>query len=742
MLFSRSVQAKVAVVIILVLSASVGVSIYITVSNQRTAFLDETSRGLASTSTIVNTVIRNTMLVGEAPVAIRTIRDIQGIGDFQEITLYRRDGTTAFRDTETIEDVNTRLGRIAFEPTERVPEAMIENPNFQRVVATNRPVLTESVEEQRVDYFFPVLNYAECRVCHGTDEFIRGVAYFQVSTARVFGQITETRNTLSFFFTVTGIVLAAVIVFLMRRIVLQPLLLLRGTVAEVGKGNLDVQATVRSRDEFSDFAGSINTMIAGLKDRERLEIQNRVVEARNEENRKYLDNINEGLLLLDRNQVISEQYSSFLEELFGTDTIAGRRFSEFLFPSDEDGSEQRREVEQFVELVFGNVTTDMEMLASINPLADQHLVIREGDSQREIVVDASFQRIMENGTIQNVMVIFVDKTELVQAEKALERERERSATEQEQIAAILRSGPEAFQGFIGDARRILERVEQHADLAGGAETLGALFRDLHSLKGSARYMELRNFAHALHELEEIVGAVRDGTRHPGESLTSLVRERLGELVEGVADIERINDRFKEFAKHDDAQRDFARSVPGFLENVKRMALSLAADLGKEVKIETNTDFEHLPELGQLRDPIIHLVRNAIDHGIEENLERISINKPETGTITISILRENDNSCRIEIRDDGRGIDFDAVARKAERLGLLTGENPTRNQILKAMFHPTFSSREKATEVSGRGVGLDAVQNAVHTLRGSMAVATKASAGSRFTIRIPLSGGAT
>lgn len=734
----RSIQAKVVLVIILVLSISVAASIFITITNQREAFLEETRSNLAATSSIINNVVRNTMLVGEAPITITTIQDIQGIGQFQEITLYRRDGTTAFHDETTIDDVNGRLGQEFFQPTDRLPLDTIMGEEFRRVLATNTPHLVESVDEQRVDYYFPILNYAECRVCHGQDEFIRGVAHFRVSTARVFEELSATQMTLTIFFVATGLVLALIIVLLMRGIVLRPLLDLRSTVSEVGEGNLEAQARVRSRDELGELATTINGMIDGLKDRERLEIENSVIEARNEENRKYLDNINEGLVLLDADQVISDQYSSFLEELFGTSEIAGKKLPEFVFPDDAEESDRRRDLAQFIDLVFTSITTDMEMIASINPLSDQRLLVHRNGSPEEIVIDATFQRIMNDDEVENVMVIFVDKTQLVRAEEALQKERERSATEQEQIAAILRSGPEAFQEFAADAHEVLTVMERNSSLDADPSTLAELFRDLHSLKGAARYMELRSFARALNELETLVATVRDGERTPDAELDREVRAMVEELEEGLVQIRRINERFREFASHDEGERSFSRSVRGFYDNLERMALGLAEELGKKVRVRTSTDFDTLPNLGELRNAIIHLVRNAIDHGIEESLERISIGKPEDGTVRVAISRGEDESCTLEVRDDGRGIDFRTVEARAREAGLIRSEQPSQNELLKALFHPGFSSREVATEVSGRGVGLDAVRAAITALGGTISVATREGVGTRFTIRFPAS----
>jgi len=733
----RSVQAKVVSVIILILGIAVAGSIYLTVTSQRDSLLEETSRSLSATSSILNDVVRNTMIAGEAPITIRTISDLQSIGEFEDITIYRRDGTTAFNDDSTINQVNAYIGSEMFSLTERVALRTIDNEVFEGVLRSNTPTLVESIENQTAEYYFPILNYAECRVCHGTTEFIRGVAYFRVSTARIYDELARTRNTLTLFFVGAGVVLAGMIIFMLRRIVLRPVLLIGATVNRVGQGDLESQVSLRTRDELGELATEINGMIVGLREKGRLEVENRVIEAKNEENRKYLDNINEGLLLLDNDHRISEQYSSFLEELFGTDTIAGRAFSEFIFPNDEPESEQRRELDQFVELIFTSITTDMEMISSINPLADKRLSIASESGAAEIVVDASFQRITDAGVVQNVMVIFVDRTELVHAEEALETERLRSETEIEQIAAILRSGPESFLDFASDAERTLKLLDANVDLSGGSDAIAELFRELHSLKGAARYMELKSFAQGLNDTEELVAAVRDGSKQAGPDTTRVLSRKLDELHDGVASIRSINDRFKEFASHDADRDAFSRSIRGFFDNLERMTRSLAEETGKKVKVRTATDFDTLENLQELRNPIIHLVRNALAHGIEEGIERISQGKPEEGTVEITFSREADNRCRVEVRDDGRGIDFDAVHARALEMGLIANENATSNELLRVLFSPAFSSREVADEVSGRGVGLDAVQAAVQSLGGSISVGTKANIGTRFTLRVPV-----
>jgi HAMP domain-containing protein len=733
----RSIRVKVISVIIVVLALSVGFSIYITVTNQRSNLLDETRKNLTVTSEILNNVIRNIMLSGEAPIATGTLADIQEIEEFTDVSIYRTDGTNAFHDSATIDRVNMFIGREAFEPTERADLQMIDNTHFQEVLATNTPVDVESPKEQRFEYFFPILNYAECRSCHGDTGFIRGVAHYEVSTARIYEQITDARNTLTIFFVVSGVVIAFVLFIMLRRIIINPLLMIGSAVEKVGGGDLDITVEARSQDELGSLAFEINDMIGGLRDKSRLEIENSVIETRNQENRKYLENINEGLLLLDKDQRISEQYSTFLESLFGTGEVEGISFSEFIYPGESGDSEVRKELDEFIDMIFSNLNTDMEMIMSINPLADKSLVVERDGRRQEIIINATFLRIMTtNESVENVMVIFEDKTALAQVEKELESERIRSETEIEHIQAILRSGPESFIEFVSDAEAVLQSLEAGMESLDDSDTLNRLFRELHSLKGVGRYMELRSFAGTLHDAEGIIAGVRDGSRSVDPGLIAEIGERLETLRGEVDGIRSINDRFKDFAADGDGKP--AGAVKELLENLERMATDIAGELGKTVQVTTKLELETIPKLKELRDPIIHVLRNSLDHGIEDGLERISKGKDEAGRIEINVLNPTPETCVIEIGDDGAGIDFQAVAKRAVEMGILGADTkPTNAQVLKVLFLPAFSSRTTASELSGRGVGLDAVHSAMSKLGGMISVATRKDVGTKISLKVPL-----
>ncbi len=186
-----------------------------------------------------------------------------------------------------------------------------------------------------------------------------------------------------------------------------------------------------------------------------------------------------------------------------------------------------------------------------------------------------------------------------------------------------------------------------------------------------------------------------------------------------------------------------RMVP--IENVfnrfPRVVHDLSRELSKKINLsiegaETELDRTIIDEIG---DPLIHLIRNAIDHGLESPKERISLGKSEEGTIKIKAYHDGNNVV-IEVTDDGRGIDLDKVLKKALQIGL-TDEVQARklndSDIAQFLFHPGFSTKNEVTDVSGRGVGLDVVKTKIEALGGSVEIKTKEGAETTFLIRLPL-----
>ncbi len=733
---SLSVQLKIVSLTVLILVAGLAISVYVTITNQRGNLLEAAQRTLSINTDLLNLTIRNLMLGGEAPIAVRTMTSFKSIQGFLDISLYRPDGTAAFSDTSTIEKVNTYNPKAHFVPTPRVPVTTLSDPNFTRAVETRLPVQVELTKEKALEYFFPIINIPDCRICHGYGGFVRGVAHFKLSIAGIFDQIQSAAQLLEILFAAVGVSIAGLLLLMLNRTIISPVLAIGRVARAVGSGDLEARVRVRSRDELGALGGTLNDMIGGLKERNELALRNRVIDARNAENRKYLDTIQEGLLLINRDLVISEQYSLFLEKMFAAREIAGRSLLDFLYPDAVAQAEERAELSRFFEILFNNTTADMEMILSLNPLHDRTLTMHADGAAREVVVDARFHRIVEDGQVRTIMVIFEDRTGLVRAQRELAMARERSEEELSHIAAILKAGPDAFQDFADQADAAVIQLEAQRGTLGGRDAADALFRAMHSLKGAARYLEFRGIERTAHGIEEILAACRDHARLPTADET----QRLDTLIEGirgeVGAIRQLNERFRQFAV---AEGGVEAQYRELMTSLKRMASDIGRELHKEVSFRVFGTLEDRDIVKRLRDPLIHLVRNAVDHGVEEEMERLAANKPKAGQISIVATRR-EGTWMVRVSDDGRGIDFERVRLRAVELGLLapTATGVSRAELLKLLFSPRVSLAAETTRISGRGVGLDVVQEAVRRLGGKVFVATRLGEGTSITLRIPVS----
>ena len=173
----------------------------------------------------------------------------------------------------------------------------------------------------------------------------------------------------------------------------------------------------------------------------------------------------------------------------------------------------------------------------------------------------------------------------------------------------------------------------------------------------------------------------------------------------------------------------------------RIVRDLAKKVGKKINLELEGEDTEIDRsiLNQLEDPLIHLVRNSIDHGIEPPEERIAKGKPETGTIILSALQEGDRII-VSIEDDGRGIDPEKIKKKAIEKGLIRpdqAEQMSDKEAYELIFMPGFSTVDKVSDLSGRGVGMDVVANVIHSLRGAIEVESELGVGTKITMKLPL-----
>ncbi|MBN1409886.1 MAG: Hpt domain-containing protein [Spirochaetales bacterium] len=474
---------------------------------------------------------------------------------------------------------------------------------------------------------------------------------------------------------------------------------------------------------------------------EKLDEQEREIERAYNLNKLYLDNIREGLLIVDKSFTILDQYSRFLTILFKTRRIKGRNFIDFLFPDVKGQAEDRKEFTKFLSILFKSTAAEMDMLEEINPLREKILKVKSDKGQvSEIVISVNFSRIMRGEEIEHVIFIIEDLTDMTKMQKELEFEKNRYLAENESISAILRIGPKAFLDFLDESTRVIDDFEENIHMLSQPSTLHRLFRESHSLKGSAKYMELNHVADTAHRIEDHLSKIINRKMNADASCISNLSDLLNNLYMEFKNIAGLIDKFKAFSSITRNAKQVLNNsgTENFFKSLKRMAENIANELGKSVNFKITNQAGDIPFLEKIRNPLIHLVRNALDHGIEDAFERVAKKKNPIATIELKITKDG-NQYNIEVTDDGHGIDFSRIRKKAAEKHYFNSPNDTLitdGKLLNLIFSPNFSSRDMVTELSGRGFGLDVVRDAVKALKGKISVSTVPSKGTKFSLKIP------
>ena len=385
-----------------------------------------------------------------------------------------------------------------------------------------------------------------------------------------------------------------------------------------------------------------------------------------------------------------------------------------------------------------------------------------------------------------------------------------------------------LQEFVAETRETLEALSGEIVLweANPADRarLDAIFRFVHTVKGSCGFLDLPRLGRLAHAAEDVLGAVRDDLRRPDAALVSAVLaivDRIGELTEAIAAGAPLDDTTEDLliaALAEDAapaapvapaapgsqaraanrsvrlgvdlldrmmigmsdmvlaRNELARRlrdtivdprVEGALERLSltvaemrdtvtrtrmqriealfsalpRMVRDTASPLGKQVALHIEgADVELDREMIELlRDPLVHIIRNSVDHGLETPAERRAAGKPDAGRLHVA-ARQAGNQILLEITDDGRGIDIARIAAKAVAAGLYTEPEVTRMseaERLELVFAPGLSSRDTVTALSGRGVGMDVVRANIEQIGGRIQLRNDPGRGLGIVLQVPL-----
>lgn len=483
----------------------------------------------------------------------------------------------------------------------------------------------------------------------------------------------------------------------------------------------------------------------------RLQRSDRETEQARRETEDILRTVGEGLFLIGRDGTVGTQRSAHLDKVFPHPLHAGDNF--LLTLEAMVSRETVESARQYVELLF-NERVKPALLAGLNPL--QRVEVRRRAEDDAVYLNFSFHPVRDEArrSVTALLVAAVDVTKEVRLEMELAGAEARAQREVSLLLGVLETDPSELSRFlIGTKARIaaLNDALRHAQPDPQAYLLlvTKIFRAVHAIKGEASALSLGTIADHAHAFEDDLETLRKRRTLHGEDLIP-VATGIARLMQEVAKVETVVGRLAAYARPDAAEVA-AEPVPGgspaedqvlfdTVRRIQRLALGVAADLGKKLRVETSVP--HLPGLPAavhkvLREGLPQLVRNAVVHGIEAADERLRLGKSEEGTLRIELVRMPDGGIELTIADDGRGIDVEGVRRRLAASGTKAASAVAAmsdREVIAALFEPGISTASEVTRHAGRGVGLDVVATLARESGARLRLSSMPNRSTRFTLQ--------
>lgn len=379
-----------------------------------------------------------------------------------------------------------------------------------------------------------------------------------------------------------------------------------------------------------------------------------------------------------------------------------------------------RELEAMGDL---NVSVNTGKLPEIHAFNPEHVYLSwdlelEGDEVTEETIREVFEWIDGDGAEIIVKAPQVSETAVIEQPAEVEAEAPAPVEKPAEQKAV----PAAAKKAAGKDKA----VKASADKAPKAE--GSIRVDLSKID------QLVNLVGELVITQSMLSQFGEQAEEAVNGVEKSGTDWVDKLKEGLTHLERHTRELQESVMN-------IRMLPvSFAFNrMPRIVHDVSQKLDKKINLVMEGEGTELDKtmLEQLTDPLVHIVRNSIDHGIEEPAKRLDAGKPETGTVKMAAFHQGGNIL-IQITDDGAGIDHERIAQKAIEKGLIEEDHHlSREEVIDLIFHPGFSMAEQISDISGRGVGMDVVRRNIKALGGAVDVKTELGSGSIFTIRLPL-----
>ncbi|TAN71836.1 MAG: HAMP domain-containing protein [Methylobacter sp.] len=506
--------------------------------------------------------------------------------------------------------------------------------------------------------------------------------------------------------------------------------------------DLSLRAEALHNDEIGSMARSFNSMV------EQLHESSKLLKKKINDIQTMLQNMPQGLLSFDALNKVNPEYSAHLEKILETDQIAGNCLIKLIFEDSNLGTDAISQISAVSGACVGEDAMNFEF--------NQHLLVNEIEKEMpngsKKALDLNWAPVVnEFDVVEQILLCLRDVTEL----RKLSAESAEQKRELEIIGEILAVNHEKFHQFIASTKNYKAEIENiiRDNPNGGLDAINAMFRNMHTIKGNARTFGLKNLTDLVHSIESIYAEMRQPNSTVEWDQTRLLDDiaKLRQLVDHYAKTNEVSLGRKGPGRRGDVEKYLMvehkqiQEAINLLEKVSHSNIhdlieaksivqrtlrllgtepldavfasiveslpALAQSLGKqepEVSIDNGELQLKIQSIGVVKDIFTHLFRNCVDHGLEMPADRLANGKSAQGRIEVAMEMEDDQ-LKIAIKDDGCGLALNKIRQKALANGLIQEhESLDDEKTATLIFQPGFSTADNLTDISGRGVGMDAV----------------------------------
>ncbi|MDR1905116.1 MAG: hypothetical protein LBQ88_22900 [Treponema sp.] len=446
------------------------------------------------------------------------------------------------------------------------------------------------------------------------------------------------------------------------------------------------------------------------------------------------DNLKAGIFLMDKDFIIQPQYSAALEDILMADELAGKDFVSLL--SSSFTAKDMEGVRDYFSMMI-NRTVSPKKLENMNPLSE--LTYVSAGSNKEKILRCEFASIDRGNEEIFILATIEDISREKRLQKKLEEEQRKQEGEMRSLFEIIQVEPLVLRDFISDVAYNFNQIttilrDQNIK---SHDAIVEIYQHIHAVKSDAFILGLEDFGYKLHELESELKQLRQMDTIDFKNMLRIT-VNIEKIFQEQDKLNTIIEKLSLFNAAGGSRSQF-NTESMLAESLKQACEKIARELQKKVQLQMEVEplaLKNIPRR-EIKETLIQLIRNAVYHGIESPDERIAQGKSEVGIIALSIELENDN-LHIILKDDGRGLDFDSIRKRAEERRLINNASKVnKNYLTHVLFMPGFSTSDSEGAYAGRGIGLSLVRAHIHDLHGTIKLQSVQGKGTIFTISVPL-----